>query len=128
MSENTLNWKKLEFWNKEQINTIKQLDKERDDLKNNLTILFKDSFKIHFHISSLFWNKNWKDEDKLSEDIASKHKNKLKTYLIKLKESICLIEKWTNIDEKFLAEVKNNKDFLIKLLTSLRRDIEEILN
>lgn len=128
MSENTLNWKKLEFWNKEQINTIKQLDKERDDLKNNLTILFRDSFKIHFHISSLFWNKNWKDEDKLSEDIASKHKNKLKTYLIKLKETIKLIEKWTNIDEKFLAEVKNNKDFLIKLLTSLRRDIEEILN
>ena len=128
MLENTLNWKKLEFWNKEQINTIKQLDKERDDLKNNLTTLFRDSFKIHFHISSLFWNKNWKDEDKLSEDIASKHKNKLKTYLIKIKETIQLIEKWTNIDEKFLAEVKNNKDFLIKLLISLRRDIEEILN
>lgn len=128
MSENTLNWKKLEFWNKEQINTIKQLDKERDDLKNNLTILFKDSFKIHFHISSLFWNKNWKDEDKLSEELSSKHKSKLKTYLIKIKEAIKLIEKWTNIDEKFLAEVKNNKDFLIKLLISLRRDIEEILN
>lgn len=128
MSENTLNWKKLEFWNKEQINTIKQLDKERDDLKNNLTILFKDSFKIHFHISSLFWNKNWKDEDKLSEELSSKHKNKLKTYLTKIKETIQLIEKWTNIDEKFLAEVKNNKDFLIKLLISLRRDIEEILN
>lgn len=127
MSENTLNWKKLEFWNKEQINTIKQLDKERDDLKNNLTILFKDSFKIHFHISSLFWNKNWKDEDKLSEELSSKHKSKLKTYLIKIKEAIKLIEKWTNIDEKFLAEVKNNKDFLIKLLISLRRDIEEIL-